>query len=127
MRTLVPFIILHIVKTVYHLVIYMQSNRIHNIGLTTAQQAKIIRIQENMKIKLCKCVAAIWYNKTCKLRHLTPRYIHITINEFILQLCNGWTCRVVRTVVPHTKVCEYSLYKTLLMMDRRGPKHVELT
>ena len=24
---------------------------------------------------------------------------------------------VVRTVVPHTKVCEYSLYKTLLIMD----------
>ena len=22
------------------------------------------------------------------------------------------------TVLPHTKVCEYSLYKTLLMMDR---------
>ena len=34
---------------------------------------------------------------------------------------------VIRTVVPHTKVCEYSLYKTLLMMGRWGPKHVELT
>ena len=43
------------------------------------------------------------------------------------QCGNGWTCRVVRTVEPHTKVCEYSLYKTLLMMDRWGPKHVELT
>ena len=39
---------------------------------------------------------------------------------------NGWKCRVAR-VLPHTKVCEYSLYKTLLMMDRWGPKHVELT
>ena len=39
---------------------------------------------------------------------------------------NGWTCRVVR-VLPHTKVCEYNLYKTLLMMDRWGLKHVELT
>ena len=25
------------------------------------------------------------------------------------------------------QICEYSLYKTLLMMDRWGPKHVELT
>ena len=25
------------------------------------------------------------------------------------------------------QICEYSLYKTLLMMDRLGPKHVELT
>ena len=32
-------------------------------------------------------------------------------------LRNGWTCRVVR-VLPHTKVCEYSLYKTLLMMNQ---------
>ena len=24
------------------------------------------------------------------------------------------------------QICEYSLYKTLLMMDRWGPKHVEL-
>ena len=31
---------------------------------------------------------------------------------------NGWTGRVVRTVVPPTKVCKFSLYKTLLMMDR---------
>ena len=22
---------------------------------------------------------------------------------------NGWTCQVVRTVVPHTQVCKYSL------------------
>ena len=39
-------------------------------------------------------------------------------------LRNGWTCRVVR-VLPHTKVCKYSFYKTLLMMDRWGLKHVE--
>ena len=30
---------------------------------------------------------------------------------------NSWTCRVVR-VLPHIKVCKYSSYKTLLMMDR---------
>ena len=45
---------------------------------------------------------------------------------FFLQLRNSWTCREVR-VLPHTKVCDYSLYKTLLMMDWWGPKHVELT
>ena len=42
--------------------------------------AKIMHVYENSKLKLCKCTAAIWYNKTCKLRHLTPRYSHITIN-----------------------------------------------
>ena len=29
-------------------------------------------------------------------------------------------------VLPHTKVCKYRFYKTLLMRDRRGAKHVEL-
>ena len=48
------------------------------------------------------------------------------MSQFFLQLCNGWTCRVVRVLLPHTKVCKYSLYKPLLMMDRWGPKHVEL-
>ena len=38
---------------------------------------------------------------------------------------NGCMCRVVRTL-PHTKVSKYSFYKTLLMMDRWGPKHIEL-
>ena len=61
------------------------QERPYNVKLITAQQAKIIRIYENIKMKLYKCIAAIWYNKTCKLRHLTPRYIHITINGNNLQ------------------------------------------
>ena len=32
-------------------------------------------------------------------------------------LHNGWTCRVVRTVVPHSKSANTAC-KTLLMMDR---------
>ena len=50
---------------------------------------------------------------TRTIRHVQP-----------LQSCR--TCRVVR-VLPHTKVCKYSFYKTLLMVDRWGPKHVQLT
>ena len=34
--------------------------------------------------------------------------------------------RFVEAVLPHTKVCKYSSYKMLLMVERRGPKHVEL-
>ena len=49
-----------------------------------------------------------------------------TSNYFFLQLRNGWACRVVRTVVPHTKSANTAC-KTLLKMDRWGPKHVELT
>ena len=38
---------------------------------------------------------------------------------------NGWTCRVVR-LLPHTKSANTAC-KTLLMVDRWVPKHVELT
>ena len=56
---------------------------------------------------------------TCFLMLLdAQRYTENLTLTFFLQLRNGWTCRVVSTVVPHTKVCEYSFYKTLLMMDR---------
>ena len=48
------------------------------------------------------CIRRLWY----------------VVIRVLLDRSNGWTCRVVRTVVPHTKVCEYSLYETLLMMDR---------
>ena len=67
---------------------------------------------------------------TCRavrvLPHTKSANTAVTKLQFFLQLRNGWTCRAVR-VLPHTKVCEYSLYKTLLMMDRRGSKHVGLT
>ena len=36
----------------------------YNIKLITAQQRKIIHLCENIKIKLYKRIAAIWYNKT---------------------------------------------------------------
>ena len=39
----------------------------YNIKLIAAQQAKKVHTYENIKIKLYKCIVAIWYNKTCKL------------------------------------------------------------
>jgi hypothetical protein len=40
-------------------------------------------IYENIKLKLLKTKVAIWYNKWCKAKQLTPKYIHgnITQNE----------------------------------------------
>ena len=39
----------------------------YNVKLITVQQAKIIRIYVwKHQVKLYKCIAAIWYNKTCK-------------------------------------------------------------
>ena len=34
----------------------------------------------NTKEKLIKTHAAIWFNKTCRTRHICPKYIHIQVN-----------------------------------------------
>ena len=52
----------------------------YSIKLINAQQANKAHTYENIKIELYKCIAAILYNKTCKLREVTPRYINIRIN-----------------------------------------------
>ena len=37
------------------------------------------------------------------------------LKKFFLQLRNGWTCRVVRTLLPHTKVCWHKCWINLLI------------
>ena len=49
----------------------------YNIKFISAQQTKQTYKHKNIKEKLYKCKAAIWYNKSC--RQLTPSYI--TINQ----------------------------------------------
>ena len=48
-----------------------------NIKICNAEQAKHLYRYKNIKTKLYKCNAAIWYNKTCRMKHVTPRYINI--------------------------------------------------
>jgi hypothetical protein len=49
-----------------------------------AQQAKLA--YQYKKRKLYKTNAAIWYNKTCRQKRLTPKYINIRINGDYLLL-----------------------------------------
>jgi hypothetical protein len=44
------------------------------------QQAKSTIKYNSTKLKLLKTNAAIWFNKTCRSKHLTPKYINIKIN-----------------------------------------------
>ena len=54
-----------------------------------------------------------YFSKICRENTTT-----VSTTRHVQQLrSNGWTCRVVR-LLPHTKACEHSLYKTLLMMER---------
>jgi hypothetical protein len=43
-----------------------------NIKLCNAEQAKRAYQYKNIKIELYKNNAAIWFNKICRTRHLTP-------------------------------------------------------
>jgi sucrose-6-phosphate hydrolase SacC (GH32 family) len=45
--------------------------------LHNAEQTKPIYQYKNTKIKLYKNNAAIWYNKTCRARQITPTYANI--------------------------------------------------
>jgi len=45
-----------------------------------SQQAGIIHHCINTKKKLFKIKAAAWFNKMCRFRHLTVKYIHIKVN-----------------------------------------------
>jgi len=47
-----------------------------NIKLCDAKQ---VYHYKNIKLKLYKNNAAIWFNKTCKAKHLTPTYASIKI------------------------------------------------
>jgi hypothetical protein len=42
---------------------------------------KICNNYKNTKLKLLKPNTAIWFNKTCRIKHLKPNYINIKINR----------------------------------------------
>ena len=47
------------------------------VKICNAQQARQIYQHKKIKIKLYKNNAAIWYNKTWKIKQLIPTYINI--------------------------------------------------
>ena len=60
------------------LVIYRDYNEMHGqqtIKFCNAKQAKQTHQYKNIKTKLYKNKAAIWYNKTCRMKQQTPKYL----------------------------------------------------
>ena len=51
-----------------------------NVKFINAKQVKEVYQYRNIKRKLYKTNAAIWYNKTCKQNQLKPKYVNIRIN-----------------------------------------------
>jgi hypothetical protein len=54
-----------------------------NIKLHNAEQAKPIYQYKNTKTKLYKNNAAIWYNKICKAKQITPTYANIKMKSLL--------------------------------------------
>jgi len=81
-----------------------------NIKLCDAKQ---VYHYKNIKLKLYKNNAAIWFNKTCKAKHLTPTYTSIKI-IFDHSPFTEWRCHMLLT---------YNCI--LLKMSTWYSKHVE--
>ena len=57
-----------------------------NTKFISAKQAKGIQSYKNTKRRLYGTIAAIWYNKICRDKQLSPNYIAIKINGSNRQL-----------------------------------------
>ena len=51
-----------------------------NIQICGAKEAMQVHQYKNTKIKLYKSNAAIWYNKTSRIKQLIPTYVNIRVN-----------------------------------------------
>jgi hypothetical protein len=51
-----------------------------NIKFAYAKQAKEFFAYKNIKRRLYRTTATIWFNKTCRLKHQTSTYTSIKIN-----------------------------------------------
>ena len=93
---------------------HMQSNKIHNVVLMSKFYSTLFNSSTYFGPH-----RSIFRSVLCKLHSQTlvcGTTVRTTRHVQPLQ-SNDWMCPAVR-VLPHTTVCEYSLYKTLLMMDR---------
>jgi hypothetical protein len=90
-----------------------------NMKICSAKQTKQIFQYKKIKIKLYKNNAAIWYNKTCKIKQLTPNYVNI---ESFLSSCT----RQSLAESDDTRGCIHTIYVfDLVMMGGVLSKHVE--
>jgi hypothetical protein len=51
-----------------------------NVMIVVAQQAELINIYHNTRLKLQKTSVAVWHSKTCRSKQLQPKHIQIKIN-----------------------------------------------
>ena len=100
-----------------------------NIKICSAKQTKQIFQYKKIKIKLYKNNAAIWYNKTCRIRQLTPNYVSIRVNGNNTRSQESFLSGCTRRSLAEsddTRGCICTIYVVdLLMMGGVRSKHVE--
>ena len=57
-----------------------------HIEIINALQAKSTYASQHTKQKLLKTKAAIWFSEMCRLNHLTPKYINITVIKYVTNI-----------------------------------------
>ena len=58
-------------------------NKLQNVQCNdkdSAQKAKLSNNCKNTRLKLLKTIAAMWFNKMCKVKQLKPNYFTIEVN-----------------------------------------------
>ena len=90
----------------YHLVIYMQSNKIHSVFFNESVYSSRMlaeHVSDLTRPSSGAFLEAVLADLVCgnmrTTQHVQPLR---SCRKFFLQLCNSWTYRVVR-VLPHTK------------------------
>jgi len=62
---------------------YHKHNRMSSIAIITASQARDVNQYNNLKSKVLKCCANIYFNRQCLKQNLTPNYTKIKIPNTI--------------------------------------------
>jgi hypothetical protein len=82
----------------------------NNIKLCNAEQANRVHQYKNTKIKLYKNNSAIWYNKMCRARQLTPTYAN---SPLLTSALNG---RLQSGTITEAAVIQLDLLKMSIVM-----------
>jgi hypothetical protein len=75
---------------------------------------------KNTTAKLLETNVAIWFNKTCELHHLTPKYVNVKINDNIQQNSNT---KISVTVVPPQTLFLYYLHSSRFARSKKYGKY----
>jgi len=69
----------HFVEKFTIYIYYIKIHGMESFTIVDAQEARSVSNYKNTKYKLLKTSAALWHNKTCVNRQLTPKCVNIRI------------------------------------------------